>query len=152
MRSKESPDRDAAPFGELVSRLATQAGYDLTTRGAGRRRLADDTGMSISAVGRMLRGATLPKPENIVALAGVLHTDLHRLFDAAGITLPDHTKYDEPPVLSVPRSPAPEAIADYLGITLPHVRKMLISSIDQAVRLQREADHIGNGDGGAVAT
>ena len=155
MRSKESPDwPDAEPFGTLVTRLAIAAGYDLTPGGTGRRRLADDAGMSISAVGRMLRGETLPRAENIVALARVLRADERQLLDAAGIPLSGRAKCDETSVVSFPQSPAPEAIVDYLGITLPPVRKMLTSSIDQALRLQREADDIDNGDdgGAAVAT
>ncbi|WP_328434497.1 helix-turn-helix domain-containing protein [Streptomyces sp. NBC_00425] len=153
MRSKGSLGRpdDAGAFGTLVASLAVQAGYDIAPYGTGRRKLTDQTGMSASAVSRMLRGETLPKPENIIALARALKVDERRLLDAAGIPLSGRTKQTDAAVVSFPQSPAPEAIADFLGITLPHVRRMLTSSIEQALRLQREADSVQDGDDGGAA-
>lgn len=104
--------------------------------------------MSVSAVGRMLRGETLPKVENVYALAETLRADEGLLLDTAGYRTP-RTRADEStePLLSVAEPLTPEGIADALRITNPFVRRMLISNIEEAVRLQREADQASN-DGG----
>lgn len=160
MRSKGSPERTGGTtgpvaLGKLVAELAPQAQpepYDLTPGATGRRRLATDAGMSVWAVGRMLRGETLPKPENIGGLAAALGVSEDLLLDTAGYrNRSDRAKPASQPVLSVANPPSPEAIADSLGITHSFVRKMLISSINEAVRLQREADQHEDGDAGETA-
>jgi transcriptional regulator with XRE-family HTH domain len=163
MRSKGSPDRTgqatgAKALGELVAELAPQAKphpYDLTTGATGRRRLAEDAGMSVWAVGRMLRGETLPKYENVCGLAEALGVDEKLLLDTAGYrNRSDRANGSKQAVLSIATtSPPPQAeeIADTLGITHPFVRTMLISSINEAIRLQREADRNDNGNTGGTA-
>lgn len=149
MRSKGHPERTgAAALGALITELATRAGYDLRDKGLGKTQLANDTGMSVSSVRRMLRGETLPKVENVYALAEVLEADEGLLLDTAGYRTP-RTRADEStePLLSVAEPLTPEGIADALRITNPFVRRMLISNIEEAVRLQREADQASN-DGG----
>jgi len=146
MRSKGTPERTgAAALGALITELAIRAGYDLKDGGLGKTQLAADTGMSVSAVRRMLRGETLPKVESVYTLARVLHADERLLLDTAGY----RTRADESaePVLSIAEPLTPEGIADALGITNPFVRRMLISNIEEAMRLQREADQASN-DGG----
>ncbi|MEU1853638.1 helix-turn-helix transcriptional regulator [Streptomyces sp. NPDC019990] len=153
MRSKGSPERtDAAALGALVEKLATKAGYDLQPWSNGRRRLAEDAGMSVWAIGRLLRGETLPRVENVYGLAAALKADENLLLDTAGYrNRSDRTKTTNRPVLSVANPPSPEGIADALGISHPFVRKMLISSIKEALRLQREADEAEGGDPGGTA-
>lgn len=149
MRSKGSQERPgAAALGALVTRLAIAAGYDLRPGGTGRAQLSEDTGMSVSAVGRMLRGETLPKVENVYALAEALRADERELLDTAGYPTP-RTRADKSldPVLSIAQPLTPEGIADALGITNPFVRRMLTSNIEEAMRAQREADQTSN-DGG----
>ncbi|MYR58857.1 helix-turn-helix domain-containing protein [Streptomyces sp. SID625] len=158
MRSKGSPERTGpAALGKLVAELAARAQpepYDLTAGATGRRKLAEAAGMSVWAVGRMLRGETLPKVENIYGLAAALGADEQLLLDTAGYRRrTDHAKRPNQPVLSIANPVTPEAIADQLGITHPFVRTMLITSITEAMRLQREADqhHDGEAGGKAVA-
>ncbi|MFJ1606935.1 helix-turn-helix domain-containing protein [Streptomyces sp. NPDC088253] len=159
MRSKGSPERTGpAALGKLVAELAARAqpeSYDLTPGGTGRRRLAEKAGMSVWAIGRMLRGETLPKVENVYALADALNLDeeaQNRLFDTAGYpSRSNRVKGSNQPVLSIANPPTPDSIADSLGITHSFVRKMLISSINEAVRLQREADQNEGGEAGGAA-
>ncbi|MEU7323313.1 helix-turn-helix transcriptional regulator [Streptomyces griseoviridis] len=155
MRSKGSPERTGpVALGKLITELAPKARpepYDLTPGGTGRKRLAADAGMSVWAVGRMLRGETLPRVENLYGLAEALGADEGLLLDTAGYrNRSDHAKRTNKPVLSVANPPTPEAIADSLGITHPFVRKMLISSIIEAVRLQREADQSSDDEPGGT--
>jgi transcriptional regulator with XRE-family HTH domain len=130
----------AKEFGNLIRRLAIEAGYDLTPGKGGRMALARDTGMSESAVGRMLSGATLPMPAQFENLARVLHTDVRNLLVAAGVisreawpegVIPDVRSATSQSPLS------PEAYADAWGITNPVIRQTMISNIELAIRLQR---------------
>ncbi|KQW13597.1 hypothetical protein ASD08_31020 [Streptomyces sp. Root369] len=111
--------------------------------------------MSVWAVGRMLRGETLPKVENVYGLAAALGLDEEgekQLLDTAGYRQrPDRANRSNRPVLSIANPLTPEAIADALGITHPFVRTMLISSITEAIRLQREADQNQDGRPGGTA-
>ncbi|MFM9590798.1 helix-turn-helix domain-containing protein [Streptomyces scabiei] len=151
MRNK-GPERSttgAAAFGALITRLAEEAGYDVRDKSTGKLQLANDAQMSVSAVRRMLRGETLPRVEAVYSLASVLGADEERLLDTAGYrTAQPREKRSVEPVLSVAPPLTPEGIADQLGITHPFVRKMLVTSITEAVRLQSEADqHTDGGTG-----
>lgn len=149
MRSKGPTERPgAAALGALIYELALRAGYDLRPGGTGRTQLSEATGMSVSAIGRMLRGETLPKVENVYLLAEALKVDEGLLLDTAGYRAPRrHTDGSPDPLLSVRQVLTPEGVADALGITNPFVRKMLISSIDEAMRLQREANESSDNGG-----
>ncbi|WP_030672202.1 helix-turn-helix domain-containing protein [Streptomyces sp. NRRL B-1347] len=141
------PNDTAVRFGELVSRLAAKAGYDMERRGTGRVRLAEATGMSASAIGRMVRGETLPEPASYQRIAAAVGVPTRQLLVEAGI-LPSEGEHTctNPPVRSVTNPPTPEAVADLLGVTAPMVRAMLIASIEQALRLQNETGGTNGGD------
>lgn len=145
------PNQAARRFGALVERLAIQAGYDMTRGGSGRARLAEDTGMSISAIGRMIRGETLPEPATYQHIAAAVRVSTRTLLIEAGL-LPDEDDRNglNPPVRSVTHPLTPEAVADMYDITNAVVRETLIANINQAVRLQRDIDQHGR-TGGAVA-
>lgn len=143
----ENPAGDRAAyakrFGALVSQLAVEAGYDLTPGTGGRLALARATGMSESAVGRMLSGLTLPMPTQFEKIAKVLQTDVRNLLVAAGVisreawpegVIPDVRSASSQSPLS------PEAYADSWGITDPMLRQTMISNIETAIRLQRAQD------------
>jgi transcriptional regulator with XRE-family HTH domain len=138
----DTPNERAKRFGDLVRQLAPAAGYDLTTGAGGRAALARDVGMSPSAVGRMVNGETLPMPGQFEKIARALNTDVRNLMVAAGvISSTDWAESKIPDVRSatVQSPPSPEEAADAWGITDPMIRRMLISNIEQAIRLQREA-------------
>ncbi|MFC8463347.1 helix-turn-helix domain-containing protein [Streptomyces sp. NPDC057250] len=143
MRSTEAPQTAAERFGALITDLAIRAGYDLAPGGPGRADLARDTGMSVSAVGRMVTGKTLPMPQQLEALARAVHVDVRTLLVTAGV-ISDHAwpKGASADVASgSSQQPlSPEAVADMWGITEPSIRSMLISTAQHVIRLQNEAD------------
>lgn len=150
--SPEAEPTQAQRFGRVVERLAIAAGYDMVRGGKGRARLAEDTGMSVTAIGRTLRGETLPgldKYQSIASALGVTPYDL--LTEAGIIPREDHTNGAKRAVPSQNRPVSPETAADLLGITNPTVRDMLIPSMEQAQRLQKDLDLHGTGGEGAVA-
>ncbi|MFD9903846.1 XRE family transcriptional regulator [Streptomyces sp. NPDC059063] len=141
----------AKRFSTLVKHAAVKAGYDMQHGGTGRARLAEDTGMSIWAVGRMLRGDSLPDPASYQHIARAVGVPTRWLLIESGILQgEDDRGGDHADVRSVTTQPlSPEAVADMLGITAPGIREMLITTIQQAVRLQSEVDS--GTDGGPAA-
>ncbi|GGV30437.1 hypothetical protein GCM10010495_53480 [Kitasatospora herbaricolor] len=136
----------AQRFGAVVHEAAQRAGYDLTPGTGGRLALARDTGMSASAVGRMLRGETLPRPSQFQRIAQVVHLDLRELLVRGGIVSEDSANDLDRGV----RSPiTPEEALDAWGIRHPMIRKFLLATIAQAFALQRESEHESRGGGAA---
>lgn len=100
--------------------------------------------MSASAVGRMLDGKTLPMPQQYEHLARAVHAEVRTLLVTAGVisaqTWPKDPDADLLPATSPAQPLSPEAAADMWAITEPGIRAMLIGSVQQAIRLQNEAD------------
>lgn len=89
----------------------------------------------------MVTGKTLPKPSQFEHIARAVGTTVNNLMQAAEIiSSQDSPESSIPDVLSVTsQSPlTPQAAADAWGITDPTIRTMLITNIEQAIRLQRE--------------
>ncbi|MFJ3173753.1 helix-turn-helix domain-containing protein [Streptomyces roseus] len=135
-------------FGRLVAEAAQRAGK-YQGRG-GQTSLAEDTGMSPSAVGRMLRGETLPEPERFEAIAKAVGLKVADLLVEAGIVSPES--------LSTPsqtratgvgsRSITLDEAANALGIHSDVGREMFAAAVERLQRTERatEAD-----DGGGAA-
>jgi transcriptional regulator with XRE-family HTH domain len=128
----------AQRFGAVVHEAAVRAGYDLRTGSGGRVALARDTGMSASAVGRMLRGETLPRPSQFERIARAVRFDLHDLLVRGGVISEDSGNDLSERVRS--HTITPEEAADAWGITNPMVRKILLADIAQAISLQRDCE------------
>ncbi|MFJ8798441.1 transcriptional regulator [Streptomyces sp. NPDC102487] len=129
-----------AAFGALLTDAATRAGYDVRPRAGGRQRLANDIGLNVTTVGRVLDGKSLPSPGYMERYADALGVQLQDLFVESGLV----TRREEPEQPALRKVPIPELqpeeAADGLGVTHPQVRPMLLASINQAMRLQAEAD------------
>jgi transcriptional regulator with XRE-family HTH domain len=146
MRSGEETVRQR--FGRLVAEAAQRAGK-YQGRG-GQVALAEDTGMSPSAVGRMLRGETLPDPERFEAIAKAVGLSVGDLLIEAGIVSPES--------LSTPSQTRATGVgshsitldeaANALGIFDPVARDMLAATVE---RLRRIQDTQESDDGGAAA-
>lgn len=151
--SSTTTGRDAAArFGALVADLARRAGYDIDAGGGGRVALARTTGMSTSAVGRMVRGETLPQPQHFESIARAVGTDVRDLLVAAGVISPKAWPKEANGAVVSGNSPvpplSPEDAADMWGIQEPGIRSMLIASVRQAMQLQAEADSPSSARGG----
>ncbi|MFF4385548.1 XRE family transcriptional regulator [Streptomyces sp. NPDC001552] len=132
-------DGSVAAFGALLTRLAKKAGYDVEPQRGGRKDLAEKMGMSVSAIGRNLDGISLPRLSQFVPWARAVNVPVRTLMVDGGLVPPE--EWPENAVGSVPSvAPSPGVICDALGIRDPMVRGMLEGSIEQAQRMQREAD------------
>lgn len=104
-------------FAEFVTHHAIKAGYDLSgPRSGGKKNLANDTGLSLSTVSRMINGRTMPDAYSLQPLAKAIDVPVEHLLEAAGIVSPGALTGDEPP----PTQPlTPRQAAARLGITKP---------------------------------
>lgn len=135
----QTTEASATEFGALLTRLAKRAGYDIETGAGGRKKLAAIMGMSVSAIGRNLDGVSLPRPSQYAPWARALDVPVRTLLVQGGLISAED--WPENAVGAVPSvTPSPGAIADALGIHDPMIRGMLTGGIEQAQRLQREAD------------
>ncbi|MEU1815219.1 helix-turn-helix transcriptional regulator [Streptomyces roseifaciens] len=147
--TSQAAQTTAQRFGALVVKLATKAGYDLSPGAGGRAALARDIGMSPSAVGRMVDGKTLPMTHQFEPIARAVGVDVRDLLVVGGVISgrgwPKGANADVLSANSQSTPLSPEDVADMWGITEPGIRSMLISSAEQAIRLQNEADSRNNG-------
>lgn len=144
----------AEKFGEVLTYLAKQAGFDMDRGGSGRTRLAEATGTTVWTVGRWLKGETLPGLGQYQHIARALAVDTMDLLAEAGII--PQSEHTSDPNQAVPcrnQAPvSPETAADLLGVTHPTIRRMLIPNMEQAQRLQRDIDlHGASGEAASVA-
>lgn len=137
MRSTHGDPTPAERTAQVITELATQAGYDLTNRAGGMAQLADDAGISRSAISRTLAGKTLPSPAHALALARTLNCDVQEILEA-GEVIPADSSHQPAwaQVRSAPPPPTPDQAADAWGISDHVIRSMLITTIEQAIRLQ----------------
>lgn len=145
----------AQRFGALITELATRAGYDLSLYGGGKAEFARKTGLSVSAVGRMFRGDTLPKPEHLQVISQAVHADVRDLLVAAGVisdtSWPKTENADVISPTSVPSSASSRSISidealDSWGIHSRDIRSMVQGTVQQAMRLQRDANRRSGGE------
>jgi transcriptional regulator with XRE-family HTH domain len=129
-------------FGRLVADAARQSGkYDIDGQG-GKAKLARDTGLSESAVGRMLRGETLPDPRRFESIAQAVGVPVRQLLIEAEIvsveSLSQEPHTGQSQVGS--RSITPDEAADAFGLTDPVAREMLYAAIERQRRMSKGAD------------
>lgn len=153
-----TPGPDAEPttaerFGQVLTHLATQAGYDMERGGTGRARIAEQTGTTVQTVGRWLKGEVLPglhQYQHIANAVNVVTSDL--LAEAGIIPQSEYNRGVNRPV-GCRNQPvvSPETATDLLGVSHPIIRDMLIPTMERAQRLQREFDLHGTDGEAAVA-
>lgn len=138
-------------FGALIAEAVQRAGrYE--GRG-GQALLAQEIGLSPSAVGRMLRGETLPDPRHFEAIARALNLDVQELLVEAGILSPES--------LSTPSQNRATGVgsdsitideaANALGITSPVGRELFAAAVERLQRTERAIDDESDGGGGTAA-
>lgn len=117
-------------FGRYVTAAAREAGYDVDSqRGGARLALARDTGMSPSAVGRMLAGETMPSPRYWQPLAKAINRPLREVLIESGTATEE--MLDAVPERVVPATSAtPEEAARLLGIRKPASVRIFVGMVE----------------------
>lgn len=135
-------------FGRIVAEAARRTGkYE--GRG-GQAALARETGLSESAVGRMLKGETLPEARHFERIANAVGLDVTVLLVEAEIVSPESL---QPPSQTGATGVGSDSItfeeaAIAFGIFDPTGREMLRATIERLQRLEAED---ADGGGGAAA-
>ncbi|WKD36564.1 helix-turn-helix domain-containing protein [Streptomyces xanthophaeus] len=147
MRSEETVRER---FGRLIADAARQTGrYDIDGRG-GKAALARATGMAESAVGRMLRGESLPDARFFEPIAKAVDIDVRVLLIEAGIVSPESlatpSQTGAPGVGS--DSITLDEAANALGIFSPIGREMFAAAVERLQRTERASE---SDDGGGTA-
>lgn len=148
-RSTARSQSELETFATYVRMAARRAGYDIDTpRSGGKTALAQDSGISLSTISRVLAGTRALDPGSYEGLARALRVPLRELMVEGGIVPPESLPgWPDPAVRSRPITPS-EA-ADELGITDPVDREMFLAMVDR-LRRERQAKRE-NGDGGTAA-
>jgi len=130
----------AQRFAEYIRPAVVAAGYDIDSpRGGGKKKLAEDTGMSPSSIGRMLAGQTLPEPVHLERLAEVLGVSLMSLLVRSGV-VSEKAGEGTPRTPPTPDTPlTPETAARLLGIRSPD-RVQMFTAVAKTLADQEEAD------------
>lgn len=145
---------DATPtlaqrFAAVVVPAAERAGYTGHGRNA---RLARDSGMTESSVGRMLSGQAIPRPQFFEAIAEAVGLHPAVLFVEAGLMSRESLQsLSETDRSQVGSGLTPEEAADRLGIQDEVERQMFFGTIDRLRRLQNDkpADYADSGEAAA---
>lgn len=130
----------AQRFAEFIRPAVVAAGYDIDNpRGGGKKRLAENTGMSPSSIGRMLAGQTLPEPVHLERLAEVLGVSLMDLLVRSGVVSERAGRAVKMPTPTPDVPLTPEAAARLLGIRSPD-RVQMFTAVAKTLADQEEAD------------
>lgn len=132
MTDRSTPER----FAELVTHHAVKAGYDVSgPRSGGRKKLADDTGLSPSTISRMLNGKAVPDVYSLWPLCEAIDVSFAHLFEAAGYASPGSLTGGQ----SLPdRPPTVKEVAARLGIRKP-LNVKLLEAITRTLLDEQEA-------------
>lgn len=128
-------------FGQWLRDRLTERDYVLGTGRAagGQRKLARQTGLSFSAISRLLAGETLnPDPDSLRRIAEATALPFGELLTRAGVLRPDELRAfqrgrpaDAPPL-------TPEQAAADLGIVDPVAVQMFVANVEAARAAQKQ--------------
>jgi transcriptional regulator with XRE-family HTH domain len=120
--------KSSADFATWLHRQLTDRGYDLSQRGGGRSRFAEDSGISPSTVGRLLRGEGAKDIGTLTTLADALGLPLGDVLVEAGVLSRGELDNVQHPTTG-PRRITPEQAADELGIKDDQARRVFVSMV-----------------------
>ncbi|MEW1672808.1 helix-turn-helix transcriptional regulator [Streptomyces noursei] len=139
MKESKRGDDHAAQFARWLHDQLTAREYDLSgPRSGGRSRFADDSGISPSTVGRLLRGESVTDTRVLGLLAEALGVRLSEVLVRAGVISDDELAAVQTPTAGQRRI-TPEQAADELGIQDPQSRALFLS-MTETLRKQRAAN------------
>lgn len=128
----------ARAFGDWLRARMIERDYNLSARGGGQRRLAEQTGLSEAAISRLLNGETLtPDPESLRLIAAALALPLGPVLVQAGIITAEDLRAIQGAPSDRPPLTLEEAAAD-LDISDPVAYEVYASGVDAARRVQEK--------------
>jgi transcriptional regulator with XRE-family HTH domain len=126
----------AREFAAWLRDRMTSRGYDLSPRGGGRRRLAEQTGLGTTTISRILNGdAHNPDPDSLRRIAETLSLPFGETLIRAGVLTPEELGVAQSTPIDRP-SITPEQAADDLGIVDPVAVRLFVAQVEAARQLQ----------------
>lgn len=111
-----------------VLEAARRAGYDMDSpRGGGKTKLANDSGMSLTTLSRLLSGDRMPDPKYFEALAKALQVPVLELLVEANIISADAIADRAVP----PKPMTDDEIIAKLGVTDPDDKAMVLAMVER---------------------
>lgn len=111
----------------------TRRGYDLSPRGGGQTRFAEDSGIGRATISRMLGGHGATDTRVLGQLAAALEVPLGEVLVRAGILDERELARVRDPQPGTRRI-TPEEAADELGIVDSHARRLFLSMVETLQR------------------
>lgn len=128
----------ASTFARWLYDRMIERDYNLSARGGGQRRLAEQTGLSQATISRILAGSALnPDPESLRRISEVLGLPFPEVLIRAGVLTADElaavqaTPLDRAPI-------SPEEAARELGIVDPTAVRLFVAQVEAARAVQQE--------------
>jgi transcriptional regulator with XRE-family HTH domain len=124
-------------FAEWLRHRALAAGYDLDARGV-QAKLAKDTGISPTQIGRTLNSQTMPDIQSQLRLARVLKVEFSEMLIRSGFA----EASDFPTAPAKPRTPSVYEAAEAWGIdpTDAPILQVLVESFQKRARARAAPD------------
>ncbi|MER8042556.1 XRE family transcriptional regulator [Streptomyces sp. NPDC094032] len=128
--STESPD-----FGSWLTVKLEALGYDLSgPRSGGRSAFAEQAGISLTTVMRLLKSEIPTDIRLLRTLAEAIHEPYADVLVRAGVLTPDELAAVQRPTAPPGRRITPDQAADELGITDPTERRLFLNMTDNMRR------------------
>ncbi|MFB6846243.1 helix-turn-helix domain-containing protein [Streptomyces sp. NPDC056373] len=125
---------EAQTFADWLREQLTRRGYDLSARGGGQTRFAEESGIGRATVSRMLGGQGTQHDTRILGqLAAALRVPLGEVLVRAGVATDEELGRIANPDPG-PRPITPEQAADELGIQDPQARRLFVSMVETLQR------------------
>ncbi|MGW4602698.1 helix-turn-helix domain-containing protein [Streptomyces sp. NPDC004532] len=134
MKDPKSDAVRARDFATWLHDRLTAHGYDLSgPRSGGKSRFAQDSGISPSSVGRLLRGDRITDTDVLGRLATAVGVPLGEVLVRAGVINQSELTAVQAPETG-PRRITPEQAAEELGITDQQARRLFVSMTETLQR------------------
>jgi transcriptional regulator with XRE-family HTH domain len=127
-------------FADWLRDQLTRRGYDLSPRGGGQSRFAEESGIGRATVSRMLGGQGATDTRVLAQLAAALTVPLGEVLVRAGIATDEELGRVAHPSPG-PRRITPEQAADELGISDEQARRLFLSMVETLQRTPPPTAH-----------
>jgi transcriptional regulator with XRE-family HTH domain len=125
MEHRDGLGAQAQQFGEWLHDQLVRRGYEMSARGGGRTRFADDSGIGRATISRILSGQGATDTRVLAQLAAALDVPLAEILVRAGILSADELRAVQTP--GARRHITPDEAADELGIVDDQARRLFVS-------------------------
>ncbi|MFH9430273.1 helix-turn-helix domain-containing protein [Streptomyces sp. NPDC017615] len=146
MEQVKNPEGDPrAEFGQWLRHELESRGYNLSQRGGGQTKFADDSGIGRATLSRILSGQGTNDIPTLSSIANALGHPLGDLLVRAGILDPSELRAVQDSPATGLRRITPEQAAAELGLTDEHSVRLFVNLTTALQRTPPSGDHRSTG-------